>query len=445
MLEDIIKERRKKLDELVRAGAEPYPARISAGVSVADFVKNFSKLVKSKSEQIVAGRIISLRDQGNILFADLLQDGAKLQVILKKENLPDYKFFSAVLDAGDFIEVKGTALKTKSGEKSIEAKSARFLVKSLRSLPRSWYGLRDVEERFRKRYLDLILNPEVKSRLLARSRVIKELRDSLFRSGFVEVETPILQPIPGGARAKPFRTHHNALDQDFYLRIAPELYLKRLLVGGFEKIFELGRVFRNEGIDREHNPEFTMLELYWAYQDYGGLMKFTEGLLKKYIPGKWEKITYSESFLKFAGKKIKDVPADEVDEIFKKEIRPKIEKPTLVIDYPKGISPLAKSSVKNPELAERFQLIVKGFEIVNAFSELNDPIEQRARMEEQEKRFRAGDLEASRLDEDFLEALEYGMPPAAGLGLGVDRLVSLVSQVPNVKEVIIFPTLRSKE
>jgi lysyl-tRNA synthetase class 2 len=244
--------------------------------------------------------------------------------------------------------------------------------------------------------------------------------------------------------ARPFTTHHNALNVDFYLRIAPELYLKRLLVAGYEKIFEIGRVFRNEGIDRDHNPEFTMLELYWAYQDWEGLMKFTEKLLKKFIGGVWSKMKYEEAIRKYVGRNLKDIKPEEIDEVFKKEARPKIIKPTFITHYPKLISPLAKACPDNPALTERFQLIADGMEIVNGFSELNDPNDQRARMEEQERRYRKGDKEASRLDEDFLEALDYGMPPAAGLGIGIDRLVSLITKKRNIKEVIIFPTLKPK-
>jgi len=407
-------------------------------------LEDFAKLLKAGKPLTASGRVLRLRDQGNLIFADIKDESGKAQIILKKDNLPNFKLLKGALDIGDFLEVAGVPLKTKSGEKSVEAKTARFLAKSLRPLPSEWYGLKDAEERFRKRYLDLILNPEAKARLMTRSDVIRSLREFLYAEGFLEVETPVLQTLPGGAKAKPFQTHHNALDQDFYLRIAPELFLKRLLIGGFEKVFELGKVFRNEGIDRDHNPEFTMLELYLAYEDWKGLMKFTQKMLKKFLPGKWETTTYGDAFKKFAKKDIKSVPAGEIDETFKKEVRPKIVRPTFVTHYPKSISPLAKSSEGNPELTERFQLIVGGSEIVNGFSELNDPIDQRARMELQEKEFRAGNEEASRMDEDFLEALEYGMPPAAGLGLGVDRLVALVTESHNVKEIIAFPTLRDK-
>ncbi|PIR98619.1 MAG: lysine--tRNA ligase, partial [Candidatus Colwellbacteria bacterium CG10_big_fil_rev_8_21_14_0_10_41_28] len=340
----------------------------------------------------------------------------------------------------------GTLFKTKRGEKSIKPKSVDMLAKTLRPLPDSWYGLKDVEERFRKRYLDLILNEEAKETFILRSNLVKQIREFLWEESFMEVETPMLQPIPGGALARPFKTRHNALKQDFYLRIAPELYLKRLLVGGMNKIYEIGRVFRNEGMDREHNPEFTMLELYWAYQDYEGLIKFTEKMLKPFVKEKWQRISYRDAFKKY-GKidldKVKN--KEEIDDVFKRKVRPHLKKPTIVYDLPKAISPLSKSKASEPELTERFQFILEGTEIVNGFSELNDPIDQRERMEYQEKLFRKGNEEASRLDKDFIEALEYGMPPAAGLGMGIDRLVALITKRESLKETILFPTLKNKE
>ncbi|MBT9171575.1 MAG: Lysine--tRNA ligase [Actinobacteria bacterium] len=468
MLEDIIKERRRKLKNIQEAGFNPYPSKIKRTFFVAEALKKFNQLSVIKKSIFLAGRIMSLRDQGNLIFFDLEDGsprkfnlvelrgsgnpegkpsasyGARIQGVFKKSNLKNFKILKQNLDIGDFLEIGGSLFKTLKGEKSVDVKKAEIIVKSLRPLPSQWYGFKDIEERYRKRYLDVILNSGTKENIQKRSEIIQKIRMDLSKTGFLEVETPILQSLAGGALARPFITHHNALNCDFYLRIAPELYLKRLLVAGFEKIFEIGRVFRNEGIDREHNPEFTMLELYWAYQDWEGLMKFTEKLLKKFIPGKWEKITYGQAIKKYAKRDLKNLKPEEIDEIFKKEARPKIIKPTFVTHYPKSISFLAKSCSDNPELTERFQLIVDGMEIVNGFSELNDPIDQRERMEEQEKKYRKGDEEASRLDEDFLEALEYGMPPAAGLGIGIDRLVALINKSHNIKEVIIFPTLKPK-
>ncbi len=444
MLEDILKERLKKKEALEKLGYDAYPAKVKRTHLIADAVKSFAALSKSKKKITVVGRVLGLRGQGAIGFLDLVDESGKLQVFLKKDNLKDFTDFKSNLDIGDFLEVTGVLFKTKAGEKSIEAMVARIIVKTLRPLPSVWHGLQDVEERYRKRYLDFLMNKETKDRMINRSKIISYLRGSLEREGFLEVETPVLQAIPGGTKARPFKTHHNALDVDFYLRIAPELYLKRLLVGGFEKIFELGKVFRNEGMDRDHNPEFTELELYWAYQDYEGLMKFTEKLLKKFLPGKWEKVKFADTFKKYAGKSFESIDPKILDEVFKKEVRPNIVKPTLVTDYPESLMALAKMHREDKKITQSFQLIVNGAEIVKGFSELNDPVAQRAQMEGQEKAFRAGDEESARLDNDFLEALEYGMPPAAGLGLGIDRLVAIVTKAHAVKEIIAFPTLKPK-
>jgi len=441
MSEDAIrKDREKKLSKL----KNPYPARVKRTHQIGNALKSFDNLSKNGETLSLVGRIISIRNQGSVLFADLKDESGKIQVVIKKDSVKNYKEIESSLDPSDFLEVSGALFTTKKGEKSIEAKESRIIVKSLRGVPSTWYGLKDVEERFRKRYLDMLLNDETNEKLKTRSKIIHELRNALAKDGFIEVETPMLQPIPGGAKARPFTTHHNALDIDFYLRIAPELYLKRLLAGGWEKIFEIGRVFRNEGMDRDHNPEFTMLELYWAYQDYDGLIKYTEQLLKPFINGRWTTITLSDAFKKYAKKDISKIPEDEIDEILKKEIRPKIKEPTFIVDYPKSISPLAKSKDNDSALTERFQLVVDGMEIVNGFSELNDPTDQRERMEKQEKMYREGDEEASRLDEEFLEMLEYGMPPAAGLGIGIDRLVAIATKTHSIKEIIPFPTLRPK-
>lgn len=461
MLEQIKLERLKKRDNFIKAGYLTYPARVRRTILIGQILNSFGSLVKSKKRVFVVGRIMALRIQGGLFFANLNDETGGIQIIVKKGEVKNFKLFKENLDIGDFIEVGGIALISKTGEKSLEAKSLKIVVKSLRPLPSVWHGLKDVEERFRRRYLDLILNQEVKEKLTLRSKIIAYLRESLTKEGFLEVETPILQPIPGGALARPFKTHFNALDADFYLRIAPELYLKRLLVGGFEKIFEIGKNFRNEGMDRDHNPEFTMLELYWAYQDYEGLMAFINKWLNSLIKalkikqvvhngkkinfsGKWPTIAYADAIKRYAGKDIKKLKTEEIDEIFKKVVRPKIINPTFVARYPKAISPLAKSCEDNPEFTERFQLVVAGTELINGFSELNDPADQRQRMIEQEEMYRAGNLEASRFDEEFIEALEYGMPPAAGLGLGIDRLAALLTGSHAVKEAMFFPTLKNK-
>ena len=418
------------------------------------------------------------------LFAILKIVQEKFKVF-RKDRIGEkaYKFFIDNFDIGDFIELRGILFKTKKGERTIEVSDYKILVKSLLPLPEKWHGLKDIEERFRKRYLDLIFNPEVKKKFELRSKIIKEIREFLAKEGFLEVETPILQPIYGGAKAKPFKTYLNALNLDLYLRIAPELYLKRLLVGGFEKIYEIGRCFRNEGMDRTHNPDFTMLEFYWAYADYKDLMKLAEtmfenvlkkifGTLKIKYKGKevnfktpWQRIEFSTFFKKYTGinldeinretlaKKAKEFgisikeELDKVaiaDEIYKKICRPKIWQPTFIIHAPLGLFPLAKKLSDNPPRLATLQLMVAGWELINAFSELNDPIEQEKRFKEQEKSFKAGLEEAQRMDEDFIEALEYGMPPAAGFGMGIDRLVALLTNSHSLREVILFPTMKPK-
>lgn len=453
-LGDIRNERIKKLNYLQKAGINPYPENTERDISIAEVHKEFADFLRSGHKISVAGRVMAKREHGGAMFLDLKDASGKIQIYFKRDILKDaYDLAVQTLDVGDFISASGVCFKTRKNEETIEASSWRMLAKSLRPLPEKWEGLKDVEERFRKRYLDLLIDDDVRERFKARSNVISFLRNALEQEGFLEVETPILQPIPGGAEARPFVTHHNALNCDFYLRIAPELYLKRLLVGGFEKVFEIARNFRNEGIDRDHNPEFTMLELYWAYQDRAGLMSWMEDFVKKaaerfgennLASKKWETIEFSNIFKKYSGKDYKEIPVRELDEVFKHKVRPKIIDPTFVIDYPETIMALAKFHADNPFITESFQLIVRGTELAKGFSEMNDPRIQREQMERQEKDFRSGVAEASRLDEDFLEALEYGMPPAAGLGLGIDRLVMLLTGTENIREAVFFPTLRPK-
>ncbi|MEX2054441.1 MAG: amino acid--tRNA ligase-related protein [Candidatus Colwellbacteria bacterium] len=446
MLSDIKKDRLKKLEKLKVAGINPYPARIPRRVEVAKALKDFSKLSSSNKSLYIAGRILSLRDQGGVLFIDINDGSGVIQVFANKKELKNFILWKETLDVGDFIGAKGVLFKTKRGEKSLKAKGIDMLVKTLSPLPDTWFGLKDVEERFRKRYLDLILNPEIKETFEKRSLLIQQMREFLWKEGFMEVETPMLHSIPGGAMARPFETKHNALGEDFYLRIAPELYLKRLLVGGFNKVFEIGRVFRNEGIDREHNPEFTMLELYWAYEDYESMIKLTEKLLKPFIKGPWKRVKYADAFKQYANQDISKIKnKDEIDNIFKRKVRPFLKKPTILYDYPRAISPLSKTKVDDAETAERFQFIVDSMEVANGWSELNDPIDQRERMKYQEKLFRKGNLDASRFDEEFIEALEYGMPPTAGVGIGIDRVITMATQRGSLKEVILFPTLKRKK
>ncbi len=445
-LEEIRQTRISKLKALTEQGLYPYPATVKKNSSASDVQAYFETLINSKEPFFLAGRVKALRLHGGSAFLDLEDDTGEVQIFLQESRLgaENYKLFQENSDVGDFIEVGGQLFKTKQETKTLEADSFRIIVKALRPLPEEWFGLKDLEERLRHRYLDLILNKGVKQVFRDRSQFIAEIRKNLAKAGFMEVETPILQPLAGGALAEPFKTHLNALDLDMYLRVAPELYLKRLLAGGFEKIFEIGRCFRNEGISPVHNPEFTMLELYWAYQDYKGLMKFTQKLLKKWIKGKWQTKEFSKVFKEKTGKKYTDINPAELDDYYKKEVRAKIEGPMFLINYPESIMPLAKLKTDDPKLTESFQLILNGAEVVKGYSEMNDPLVQREQMERQENAFRQGNKEASRLDESFLEALEYGMPPAAGLGIGLDRLLTIIGGHSNIRDVILFPLLRPR-
>jgi len=389
-------------------------------------IKKLNKIQEpypAKTKMPYYGRICSVREHGGSIFAHL----DKQQIYFKRDILKNrFEEFKELVDIGDFIEADGDVFTTKTGEKTILVKNWRILVKSLRPLPEKWSGLKDKEIRFRKRYLDLLMNEEARKIFERRSEIIRKIRTFLDKNNFIEVETPILQTIPGGTLARPFKTHLNALDLDLYLRIAPELYLKRLLVGGLERVYEIGRCFRNEGMDKNHNPDFTMLEFYASYWDYEKLMDFTEKLMQEFnFPKKWQRLEYS-----------KIVKNDE------KEAFQKIKKPTFVWGHPVEISPLAKKI--DAKRAARFQGIVDGVEIINAYSELNNPIEQLERFNEQEALREKGDQEAHRMDKDFVEALEYGMPPAAGFGMGIDRLTMLLTGAKTLREVILFPTMRPK-
>ncbi|MBZ9571999.1 lysine--tRNA ligase [Patescibacteria group bacterium] len=484
-IDEIRKNRLKKLEAIEKAGLLVYPIKTKRTHKIAEALKGFSAISRSKKEIILVGRIKFQRVHGGSTFLHIEDGTAKIQAYLRKNKLGEkgYKFFLGNFDIGDFIEVRGILFKTKKGEKTIEASDFKMLAKGLLPLPEKWHGLKDIEERFRKRYLDLIFNPEVKKKFKIRSKIIGEIRNFLEKEGFLEVETPILQPIYGGARARPFKTYLNALDIDLYLRISPELYLKRLLVGGFEKVYEIGKCFRNEGMDRSHNPDFTMFEFYWAYANYKDLMKLTERMLEailKKLFGKleisyqgkkvnfktpWPRIEFSQLIKKKTKINLDEINRDALakralklgvlikkgapkaeiaDEIYKKFCRPKIWQPTFVIHFPLGFQPLAKALEKNPEKLANFQLVVAGWEMINAFSELNNPLEQRKRFKEQEKLFKGGFKEAQRMDEDFLEALEYGMPLAAGFGMGIDRLVSLLTDFYSLREAILFPTMRPR-
>lgn len=484
-LEDIYRERASKYERLTKEGVNPFPAESNRDLTLKDAVISFSKNSKSRKSFAVAGRVMALRLHGGSLFFNIQDGTADFQCYLKKDAVgeKDFSFFNEMVDAGDFLECFGRFFLTKKKEKTLEVKKWKILSKSLRPLPEKWHGLQDVEERFRKRYLDILMNKEAKERFVLKSRLVLELRNFLQKEGFLEVETPMLHPVAGGAIAKPFKTHHNALDIDLFLRVAPELYLKKLLIGGFNKIYEIGRSFRNEGMDATHNPEFTMLELYETYRDAAYLRSFVEKMLRFLIKkifksrninyeGKeinfqkpFSKIAFSEVLKKYAlivdsetiskedlilkarqfGIEIESFESRGkiMDNIFKKICRPRIVQPTFVVGYPLEISPLAKT-LPGGALADRFQLIAAGFELVNGFSELNDPVKQKENFIAQAEIKKGGDEEALSYDKDYIEAMEYGMPPAAGVGIGIDRLAMLFADVHNIKEVILFPTMRPR-
>lgn len=485
-INELMLQRRAKLERLRLQGIEAYAVKYPRSDQIITLRQKFNSLQAgddSGYSSRIAGRIMAIRRHGKASFADIQDGSGKIQLYASIDLLgeKDYELFNE-LDIGDFIGAAGTVFKSRRGELSLRIEELKLLSKALRPLPEKWHGLRDTETRYRQRYVDLIVNPEVREKLIIRVHTIRALRDYLDERGFIEVETPMLQLIPGGAAARPFTTYHNALDVNLFLRIAPELYLKRCIIGGLEKVYEINRNFRNEGISYKHNPEFTMLEFYWAYVDYLDLMEFLEEMLSTIVAdicgspvleyqGKkidftppWKRVTMLNAVSEALGKEIdfdlgldelrqlarnQEIPLEQgwgkgkiVTELFEKLVEPRIWQPTLVMDYPREVSPLARAHRKDPNLTERFELIVANREIANAFSELTDPLEQRARLEEQAARLEAGDEEAHRIDHDFLRALEYGMPPTGGLGMGIDRLVMLLTDSHSIREVILFPHLR---
>ena len=420
-IQEIKQNRIEKMENIKKAGLDPYPAKTERTHTCKEAIEQF----KDGKEMILVGRLRAIRGHGGSCFAHIKDGFGKIQIYFKKDELGDekYKFFQDNFDVGDFIQVKGTLFLTKKEEKTLLVKEYNILTKSLSPLPEKWHGLKDTEERFRKRYLDLIMNNRTRNIFKKRSKIIKKIRNFLDKNKFIEVETPILQSLYGGASAQPFKTHLNALDMDLYLRVAPELYLKRLLVGGYERIFEIGRCFRNEGMDREHNPDFTMLECYAAYWDWNDLMEFIEKMMHnldpEIFPEKWDRVKY------------KDIVKNNND----KESFAKIIKPTFVLHLPN--IPLCKNN-------QALQGVVQGIELIKAFTEQNNPLEQRTAFEKQETLRKEGDKEAQRLDEDFLAALEYGMPPTAGFGLGLDRLMILLTKAHSLRESILFPLMKNK-
>jgi len=485
----LISERKQKLEELRKLGVDPYLHNFSATHTISQVREKYGALkAEEKTEETVslAGRIMSLRRMGKASFAHIKDGTGKLQVYIREDILGEknYQIFRK-LDIGDFIGVTGKIFSTKTGELSIQVEDLILLAKSLRPLPEKWHGLKDIETRYRQRYVDLVVNEQVKNVFLTRSLIIKAIREFLDNSGFLEVETPMMQSIVGGALAKPFLTYHQALNMELYLRISPELFLKRLVVGGLEKVYEVNRNFRNEGVSTRHNPEFTMLEVYQAYSDYNVMMGLCERMIlfiAKEVLGKedliyqkskislgripWKRFSLYDLLKEHAGldftnihglsemrkaadrlnvKYEKDSPKSKIlDHIFEAYVQKKLIQPTFVLDYPTEFSPLAKAKKDNPELVERFELFIGGEELANAYSELNDPVEQRRRMEEQVKERDIGEGREIQVDEDYLRALEYGMPPCGGLGLGVDRLVMVFTNCNSIRDVILFPQMKKE-
>jgi len=481
--EEITKEREKKLAELRKLKIEPYPYSFEKKNSCAELQEKYAKIEagkETKDKAKIAGRIMVVRDMGKIAFATLQDSGGKMQIVLQDKKTPEKEidFFKKFIDAGDFVGIEGPVFRTQRGELSILVSKTQILAKSMLPLPEKWHGLQDKEDRYRKRYLDLMMNPEVKKIFEKRTLIIDSIREFLNSKGFIEVETPLLQPIYGGAEAEPFKTHLNALDMDLYMSISPELYLKKLIVGGFEKVYTICKNFRNEGIDKSHNPEFTMLEVYWAYADYEDMMNLFEEIyeyaLKKII-GKTE-IEYQDQKLNFKKpwakvpmvdglkkqgidvKKMSDkellkkakelkINVDEtsrgliIAELAKELVEPKLMQPSHLINHTKETTPLCKVKRGAPELIERSEPFAYGMELGNIYSELNDPLQQRKTLEEQSKELKKAGL-AHPVDEDFINALEQGMPPTGGLGLGIDRMIMLLTNSSSIRDVILFPFMK---
>lgn len=487
--DELLASRRAKLERLRERGVDPYPPRFRRSHTTAEAARAFAEAEaagKPAPEAAVAGRLARIRRMGKASFADIEDSEGELQLFIRSDALGDGYALLDDLDLGDFVGASGTMLRTKAGEASLGADSVTLLAKALRPPPEKYHGLRDVEQRYRQRYLDLIANREVHETMRARSRTLTAIRAFFDARGYLEVDTPVLTPVAAGAMAQPFQTHHKALNRELFLRIATELYLKRLIVGGMDKVYEIGRVFRNEGIDADHNPEFTLLESYEAYADYNDVMRLVETLVPQValeavggtnverggevirLAGPWARLSLHDAVADLAGVNLDDCPdaaslaermralgvpatyAESrgrlIDKLVGAFVEPKLIQPTFLVDYPVEMSPLAKSSPADPRYAERFEAFAAGMEIANSFTELNDPDVQRARLEEQEDmriRYQGEDLD--RLDEDFLTALEHGMPPTGGLGIGIDRLVMLLTGSRTIRDVMLFPQVRQIE
>jgi len=483
-ISDLKQVRLDKLGELRDMGIDPFGSKFERDASAQKIQDDFENMDGQTVR--IAGRIMSKRRHGKAGFANLQDLSGDIQLYFRKDDVGEEKYeLFKKLDMGDILGVEGFVFRTQKGEISVHVQDFTYLSKSLNPLPEKWHGLKDVELRYRQRYVDLIVNPDVRAVFVKRSQIIKEMRTYLDGREFLEVETPMMQPIAGGAAARPFTTHHNALDMSLYLRIAPELYLKRLIVGGLERVYEINRNFRNEGISTKHNPEFTMLELYQAYADYEDMMRLTEDLISSvalkvngsmiaefeeqeidFTPP-WRRVTMLDAIKEYTGLDFNLLRSDDearqaaiglgmeikpsetrgeiINEVFEEFVEDKLIQPTFVYGHPVEISPLAKRNAEHPEFTDRFEVFIMQREIANAFSELNDPLDQRERFVKQVEKRDSGDAEAHMMDEDYLNALEYGMPPAGGLGIGIDRLVMLMTDSSSIRDVILFPTLRKRD
>jgi lysyl-tRNA synthetase class 2 len=460
-LEDELYEQRlARINQIEALGFHPYGQRFDFTHTIPQILTEYSsktaEQLEPRIEVRIAGRIMTVRRMGKAGFAHLMQNGERIQIYVRKDAVPekDYELYQ-LLDLGDIIGVDGYLFRTRTGELSVHAERLHFLSKTLLSMPEKFHGLEDTETRYRQRYLDLIANPEVRKVFVTRAKIVSSLRRQLEAHGFLEVETPMMQSLYGGAAARPFTTHHNTLDIDLYLRIAPELYLKRLVVGGLERVYEINRNFRNEGISTRHNPEFTMLEFYQAYSDYKGMMDLTEEMLKQVAID-----ATGSTAVEFQGTQIdfgsfrrlsmREAVGDAnltglaLMEAFERNVEATLVQPTIIYDFPVEISPLSKLKPDDPGFVERFELYVAGMEIANAFTELNDPLDQRRRFQMQLEMRAGGDDEAHQMDEDYIRALSYGMPPAGGEGVGIDRLVMILTNSPSIRDVILFPLMRPR-
>ena len=486
-LQQIISFRLDKLKNLRKRGINPYPSKSRRTHSIAELLDKFGAIKRAKKKVTLTGRLMAKREFGGLTFGVLKDFSGEIQILFKRDKYGKAAYNDLeLLDIGDMLQVTGVGMVTKKGENTLLVSNMTLLAKSLRPLPEKWHGLTDLETRFRQRHLDLLLNDEVKERFIIRHKLVQTIREFLLKEGFIEVDTPALQPLPGGALATPFKTHYDAIDADVYLRIAPELYLKRLIIGGFERVFEFAKVFRNEGISTQHLQDFEMLEFYMAYATYEDLMKMTEKMLSSAVKkvmgttrikfkGKtidfkapWPRKSFRELILDSTGidvdkfitaeglkgaikkKKIKLTYSGTlgrgrlIDELYKEKVRPGLFGPMFLVDHPVDLSPLAKKKEGDNSKVQQFQLVIGGMEIVKAYSELNDPIDQRERFKQQNKLRRAGDTEAHSMDEDFLVVLEHGMPPTAGWGMGIDRFLAVLTDAESIREAVLFPFVKDK-